>query len=353
MTKTVQIGNVSIGGGNPIAVQSMTNVDTKDAAATIQQILDLENAGCEIVRVSVYDEACAQAIKMIRSKIHIPLVADIHFNHRLAIQSIENGIDKVRINPGNIGSDMKVQELVSCAKAHHIPIRIGINSGSLPKDLLLQHGNSVQAMIMGAERHIRLLEKFGFDDIVVSLKSSSVNKTIEACIDFDQQFDYPQHIGTTESGGGRAGYIRSAIAIGSLLHRGIGDTFRVSISNQPIDEIHAAWDILTALDLRKRGIEIISCPTCARHDIDVIAWGEILKERYRHVTQHFKVAVMGCVVNGPGEAAEVDIGIAGGQGYSLIFRDGAIDRKVSNDVALEELMKDIDQMLLLRTQTIQ
>lgn len=345
MTKIVKIGNSVIGGDHPVSIQSMTNVDTADVDAVVGQINQLEDAGCEIIRASVYDENCAKALPKIIERISIPLVADIHFDYRLAIASIENGADKIRINPGNIGSDERVKMVVDCAKSHNVPIRVGVNSGSLPKDLLGEYGHSAKAMVMAAIGHVELLEKFGFYDIVVSLKSSSVVKTIDSCVQFNKISDYPQHIGVTEAGSQRQGFINAAIGIGSLLHQGIGDTIRVSISGDPLQEVYAAWDILNALDLRHRGINIVSCPTCARKGIDVEELAERIKQKYINETKFLKVAVMGCVVNGPGEARDADIGIAAGKDHSVIFTKGEKQLKINNDDAFKILCQKIDVLL--------
>ena len=346
MTKKIKIGDVLIGGGSPVLIQSMTNVDTADVEGVVKQINQLEDAGCEIIRASVYDENCANALPKIKEKVSIPLVADIHFDYRLAIASIENGADKIRINPGNIGSEDRVKMVVDCAKSHGVPIRVGVNSGSLPKDLLQMHGNSTKAMVMAALRHVEILEKFGFYDIVVSIKSSSVVKTIDSCVEFDKVCDYPQHIGVTEAGSSRQGFINAAIGIGSLLHQGIGDTIRVSLSGDPLQEVYAGWDILNALDLRHRGINVVSCPTCARKGLDVEGLAERIKQKYINEKKYLKIAVMGCVVNGPGEAKDADIGIAGGKDYSVIFSKGDKQLKVDNVNAYEVLCKKIDELLI-------
>lgn len=345
MTRIIKIADKKIGGDNPVLIQSMTNTDTADVHATVKQINDLERAGCEIIRASVYDEKCAKAFKEIKKHISIPLVADIHFDYQLAILAMENGADKIRINPGNIGSDERVKKVVDCAKAHNVPIRVGVNSGSLPKDIKQQYGHSAQAMVKAALRHVVLLEKFDFYDIVVSLKSSSVVTTIDSCVEFNKESEYPQHIGVTEAGSNRQGFINAAVGIGALLHQGIGDTIRVSISGDPLQEVYAAWDILNALDLRHRGINIVSCPTCARKGFDVEALAEKIKLKYVNETKYLKVAVMGCVVNGPGEARDADIGIAGGKEYSLIFSGGKKQIKVSNDEAFSVLCTEIDKLL--------
>lgn len=345
MTKIIKIGNTQIGGGSPILIQSMTNVDTADVSKVVSQIKSLERAGCDIVRVSVYNETCANALPDIKDKINIPLVADIHFDYKLAIMSMEKGADKIRINPGNIGSDDRVKMVVECAKAHGVPIRIGVNSGSLPKDLLEQYGVTPKAMVEAALRHIKLVESFGFTNIVVSLKSSSVVKTIEGCRQLDMVCDYPQHIGVTEAGSQRQGIIKAAIGIGSLLYDGIGDTIRVSISEEPEQEIYAANDILNALDIRHIGINVVSCPTCGRKGLDVQGLANRIKEKYQNERKYLKVAVMGCVVNGPGEAKDADIGIAGGKEHSLIFIKNEKPIKVDNNDAFDILCTQIDLLL--------
>ena len=344
-TREVRIGGVTIGGDHPIAIQSMTNTDTKDVDKTVAQILELEEAGCEIVRASVYDEACAEAIRQIKDKIHIPLVADIHFNHHLAILSMENGIDKVRINPGNIGGADKVAAVVDCAKMHHVPLRIGANAGSLSKEMVRDYGRTAKAMMESVKQEIKLLEEHHFYDMVISLKASDVKRTVEACTAFADTYDYPQHLGITEAGAGRAGLIKSAIGMGALLQKGIGDTFRISLSGEPTQEVYAAWDVLKALDIRKRGIDITSCPTCARSCVNVETMANRITEHYKGMGVPLNVAVMGCIVNGPGEASDADIGIAGGKTHSLIFKKGEILKKVSNDVALDTLIEEIDEMI--------
>jgi len=345
MTRTVKIGNVFIGGGSHVAVQSMTNTDTKNIDKTVEQILALEKAGCEIVRSSVYDAECAAAIPEIKGKIHIPFVADIHFSYRLAIASIENGADKIRINPGNIGSMDKVDAVIDCARMHKVPIRIGVNSGSLPKDLLDADMTQAQKIAEAAGRHIAHFEKRGFYDIVVSLKSSGVMQSIQASEAFAAQYDYPQHVGITEAGCGIEAVIKSSVGIGSILSRGIGDTIRVSLTGDPVQEVVAAWEILKSLGIRRRGIEIISCPTCARTCIDIDKYANIIRYKYKDVKKPIKVAVMGCVVNGPGESREADVGIAGGKDYSLLFTRGMPDQKVKNSEVEQYLFALIDDII--------
>lgn len=322
--KTVVVGGVPIGGGAPVTIQSMTNTDTRDFEATARQILRLEEAGCEIVRFSVYDDKCVNAIPKIKRLVHIPLVADIHFDHTLAIASMKNGIDKVRINPGNIGSDAKVEELAHVARELKIPIRIGVNGGSLEKDLLHKYGVSAKAMVESALRHAALLERFGFDDIVLSLKASTVKTTVEAYRLARQLTPYPLHIGVTEAGLGQDAIIKSSTGIGALLLDGIGDTVRVSITGDPIDEVTAAKRILSAAGVRSEGVEVVSCPTCGRTRVDLPSIVERVKQAMPNTTKHMRIAVMGCAVNGPGEAREADMGVAFGSVNAVVFRHGEI-----------------------------
>ena len=334
MTKEVQIGRLKLGNGNPVLVQSMTNTDTRDAEATLKQIRALADAGCDLVRVSVYDEACAETVKTLTDKSPVPLVADIHFDHLLAIRSAENGIAKLRINPGNIGGEAKVRELADCAKAHHIPIRIGVNSGSVEKDLLAKYGGpTAECLVESALGHARMLEKAGFDDIVLSMKSSDVKLTIDAYRLASRRCGYPLHVGVTEAGLPGQGTVKSAIGIGALLADGIGDTIRVSLSGDPVPEAKAAWDILRALNLRVRGVQLIACPTCGRTCIPVAEIGKKVEEALSDVTVPIKVAVMGCVVNGLGEGREADVGIAGGKSGGVLFVKGQEPRKVEGDLA--------------------
>jgi len=347
MTKTVKIGNLLLGGGNPVLVQSMTNTDTRDTEKTLAQIRALHAAGCDLVRVSVYDEACAKAVKVLAAESPVPLVADIHFDHRLAILSAENGIAKLRINPGNIGGEAKVRELADCAKAHGIPIRIGVNSGSVEKDLLARYGGpTAECLVESALGHARLLEKAGFEDIVLSMKSSDVRLTVEAYRLASKRCDYPLHVGVTEAGLPGQGTVKSAIGIGALLLDGIGDTIRVSLSGDPLPEAAAAWDILRALDLRIRGVQLIACPTCGRTCIPVADIGKRVERELADVTVPLKVAVMGCVVNGLGEGREADVGIAGGKTGGVLFVKGQEPVKVEGDLGailierVRELLKE-------------
>ena len=341
MTKTVRVGGLPLGGGNPVLVQSMTNTDTRDAEATLAQIRALAEAGCDLVRVSVYDEACAEAVKTLADRSPVPLVADIHFNHKLAILAAENGIAKLRINPGNIGGEAHVRELADCAKAHGIPIRIGVNSGSAEKDLLAKYGGpTAECLVESALGHARILEKVGFEDIVLSMKSSDVKLTIAAYRLAHERCGYPLHVGVTEAGLPGQGTVKSAIGIGALLADGIGDTIRVSLSGDPVPEAKAAWDILRALDLRVRGVQLIACPTCGRTCIPVAEIGKRVEEELADVTVPLKVAVMGCVVNGLGEGREADVGIAGGKSGGVLFVKGEEPRKVEGDLA-EQLIAEV------------
>ena len=334
MTRTIHVGPLQMGGGNPVLVQSMTNTDTRDTEATLKQIRALHAAGCDLVRVSVYDGACAEAVKTLVDGSPVPLVADIHFDHKLAIRSAENGIAKLRINPGNIGGEAHVRELADCAKAHGIPIRIGVNSGSAEKDLLEKYGGpTAECLVESALKHVRMLEKAGFEDIALSMKSSDVKTTIEAYRMAHRRCDYPLHVGVTEAGLPGQGTVKSAIGIGALLADGIGDTIRVSLSGDPLPEAAAAWDILRALNLRTRGVQLIACPTCGRTCIPVEAIARRVEAELADLTVPLKVAVMGCVVNGLGEGREADVGIAGGKTGGVLFAKGQEPRKVEGDLA--------------------
>lgn len=345
ITRTVDVGGVKIGGGNPISIQSMCNTDTRDAEATVRQILALEEAGCEIIRVAVPDAEAADAIAKIKKEIHIPLVADIHFDYRLALKCIENGIDKVRINPGNIGIRDRVKQVADAAKAKGIPIRIGVNGGSLEKRLLEKYGGpTADALVESALGHVEILDDVDFEDIVVSIKVSNVPTMIEAYRKFSERSDIPLHVGVTESGTERLGTIKSSIGIGTLISEGIGDTIRVSLTADPVREVYAAKDILRVLGERKNGIEFVSCPTCGRTQIDLIGIASEVEKRLQGIDKSIKVAVMGCIVNGPGEARDADIGIAGGKGEGIIFRKGEILRKVPEDRIVEELVKEVEKL---------
>ena len=343
--RIVNIGGVKIGGDNPIAIQSMCNTDTRDVSSTVNQIHELENAGCEIIRVAVPDMEAAKAVADIKKQIHIPLVVDIHFDYRLAIECMKNGADKVRINPGNIGDSERVKQVVEMAKERQIPIRIGVNGGSLDKSLLQKYGGvTADALVESAMSHVAILDELNFNDIVVSIKISNVPKMLDAYRKFNKISDIPLHIGVTEAGTIKSGILKSSVGIGALLAEGIGDTMRVSLTANPVEEIYAAYDIQKVLGLRQTTVEIISCPTCGRTQIDLIPIANGVEKRTRSLNKPLKIAVMGCAVNGPGEAREADIGIAGGKGEGLIFKKGEIVRKVKEDEIVEELMKEIEEM---------
>lgn len=344
-TRPVFIGKVQVGGGAPVSVQSMTNTDTRDALATVEQINQLAAEGCEIIRVAVPDREAALALPVILQSINIPLVADIHFDYRLALESLKSGVDGLRINPGNIGGRDRVEAVVTAAKERGVPIRIGVNAGSLEKELLEKYGGvTAGAMAESAMAHITILEELNFTDIKISLKASDVPLMLEAYSLLAGKVDYPFHIGVTEAGTLRSGSVKSAVGIGILLNEGIGDTLRVSLTGHPRHEIRVGYDILKALGLRRRGVDLISCPTCGRTQINLIRIAEEVEERLQYLDRPLKVAVMGCVVNGPGEAREADVGIAGGKGVGLIFRKGEIVRTVSEDELVDELLKEIEKL---------
>ena len=346
-TKKIKVGNIFIGGSENVIIQSMTNTKTSDVDATVSQILALEEAGCELVRVTVNDINAAKAIKEIKKRIHIPLVADIHFDYRLAIEAIENGIDKLRINPGNIGSDDKVEAVVKKAKEFGVPIRIGVNGGSLEKSILEKYGHPTpEALVESAMYHISLLEKFDFTDIIVSIKASNVKTMTKAYDLISPKISYPLHLGVTEAGTTFSGTIKSSIGIGSLLLRDIGDTIRVSLTADPVEEIAVAKEILKVLEIRTDGAEIVSCPTCGRTEIDLIGLANEVEKEFKSYKENIKIAVMGCVVNGPGEAREADYGVAGGKGYGVLFKKGQIVKKVEEKDILEELKKLIKEDLI-------
>ena len=333
---TVYVGSLPLGGGNPVLVQSMTNTDTRDVPATLKQIRDLAAAGCDLVRVSVYDEACARAVRDLVDGSPVPLVADIHFDHKLAIAAAENGIAKLRLNPGNVGGEANVRAVADCAKAHHIPIRIGVNTGSVEKDLLARYGHpTAECLVESALNHAAMLERAGFSDIVLSMKASDVRLTIETYRLAAKRCDYPLHLGVTEAGLPGQGTVKSAIGIGALLADDIGDTIRVSLTGDPVPEAAAAWDILRALGLRQRGVQLVACPTCGRTRIDMPSIAKRVEAALADLPVPLKVAVMGCVVNGPGEAREADIGIAGGDrpGVGALFIRGEAPRRVEGDLA--------------------
>ncbi len=349
-TRKVHVGPVAIGGGAPVSVQTMTNTDTRDVEATLAQIRAMAAAGADIVRVSVYDEACAKAVRDLVDGSPVPLVADIHFNHRLAIQSVENGIAKVRINPGNIGGEAHVRELADCLKAHRVPVRIGVNSGSVEKEILERYGGvTPEGMVESGLNHARMLERAGYDDIVLSFKATDVRKMVAACRLAAKACDYPQHIGVTESGTADVGIVKSAVGIGALLLEGIGDTIRVSLSGDPVQEVPAGLSILRACGLRRDGIEIISCPTCGRTGIDVEGIARRVRAETADIRVPLKVAVMGCVVNGPGEAREADLGVAGGKdGAGILFVKDMPPRSIKGGDLAAELIAEIRRMVEAR-----
>ncbi len=345
MTKQITVGKVKIGGGAPVSIQSMLNTKTTDVEGSLCQIRELAAAGCEIARLAVPDMESAEAFRKICDVSPLPLVADIHFDYRLAIKAAENGASKIRINPGNIGGEERVKAVADCCKAHHIPIRIGVNGGSLEKDLLEKYGHPTpEALVESAFSHIRLLEKFGFDDICVSMKSSSVPLMMKAYQLFSAQSDYPLHVGVTETGTEHMGVIKSAMGIGGLLCMGIGDTIRVSLTADPVREVYAARDILKAAGLRHDGVNIVACPTCGRTRIDLIGLANRVEEALKNCKKPITVAVMGCIVNGPGEAREADVGIAGGDGVGMLFAKGQMLQKLPYDELLPALLSYIDTL---------
>ena len=344
-TKVVQIGDRKIGGGNPIAIQSMTNTKTEDIDATVKQILALEKAGCDIIRCAVTTMEAAKALAKIKQQIHIPLVADIHFDYRLAIAAMENGADKIRINPGNIGSKERVQAVVDTAKERNIPIRVGVNSGSLEKEIVEKYGQvTAEGLVESALDKVAMIEEMGYDNLVISIKSSDVLMCIKAHELIAKQTNYPLHVGVTESGSLIAGNIKSAIGLGNILYQGIGDTIRVSLTGDPVEEIRSAKLILKSLGLRKGGVTVVSCPTCGRTQIDLIGLAGKVEKMVSDLDLDIKVAVMGCVVNGPGEAKEADLGIAGGKGEGLLIKKGEVIAKVPEDQLLDALKTELDKI---------
>lgn len=342
-TKVIHVGNVSIGGGNPIPVQSMTKTDTRDVRSTIRQIKALAEAGCEIIRLAVPDMRAAEALGKIRKSSPIPVIADIHFDWRLALEAIRQGVDGLRINPGNIGARWKVAEVVSAASDRGIPVRIGVNAGSLPKKLLEKYRHPTpEALVESAAEHIDILEGLGFREIKVSLKASNVPTTVDAYRLFSRRFRYPLHIGISEAGPSFPGMIKSSVGLGILLSEGIGDTIRVSLSADPLEEVRVGYEILKSLGIREKGANIISCPTCGRCELDIRGLASKVENRLRDIKKPLTVAVMGCAVNGPGEAREADIGIAGGKGFGLLFRKGKVIRTVKEKDLLGALLKEIE-----------
>lgn len=347
-TRPIKVGNLILGGGNLIRVQSMTQTKTKDIEATVKQINELEKIGCEIIRVTVPDIESAEALGEIKKQINIPLVVDIHFQYLIALEAIKQGVDKVRINPGNIGSKDKVQAIVKACKEKNIPIRIGINMGSLEKDLFAQYGKFgvARVMVESATRHIKILEDLNFFDMFISLKGSNVTISREAYLMFAKRFNYPLHVGITEAGLSWAGVVKSSVGIGSILAEGIGDTIRVSITSNPRDQVKIGWEILKSLGLRQKGVEIISCPTCGRTEIDLIGLAKKVEKILSNVDAPIKVAVMGCVVNGPGEASFADIGICGGKNQAVIFKKGKVVKIIQEKDALPIFIEEIKKVLI-------
>ncbi len=341
-TKKIRIGSKTIGGGSPIAIQSMTNTKTEDVQATVDQILALENAGCDIIRCTVPNPEAAAAIREIKKQIHIPLVADIHFDYRMAIEAMKNGADKIRINPGNIGGPENIRKVVECAKEREIPIRVGVNSGSLEKDIIEKYGHvTAEGLVESALDKVRMIEDFDYDSIVISIKSSDVMMCVKAHELIAGKTPYPLHVGITEAGTVYSGNIKSSVGLGIILNEGIGDTIRVSLTGSPLEEVRSAKLILKTLGLRSGGVEVVSCPTCGRTDIDLIDLANEVEKMVQDIPLNIKVAVMGCVVNGPGEAREADIGVAGGKGVGLIIRHGEILRKVPEDQILGALREEL------------
>ncbi|HDK7138812.1 TPA: flavodoxin-dependent (E)-4-hydroxy-3-methylbut-2-enyl-diphosphate synthase [Clostridium botulinum] len=345
LTRKVKVGSIYVGGDSPISIQSMTNTDTRDAKNTLNQINKLEEIGCDIIRCAVPDIEASEALKIITKESKIPVVADIHFDYKLALESIKNGVDALRINPGNIGSMERVKMVAEAAKEKSIPIRVGVNSGSLKKDILDKYGRVCpEALVESALQHVNILEKCNFNDIVISIKSSNVIQMIESYRLISGKVNYPLHLGVTEAGTTFRGTIKSSVGIGTLLAEGIGDTIRVSITGDPLEEIKIGKEILRSLGYVNEGIEFVSCPTCGRTNIDLISIAEEVEKRLLNCNKNIKVAVMGCVVNGPGEAREADIGIAGGKGEGLIFKKGEVIKKVKEKNIIDELIKEIEKM---------
>lgn len=345
VTKKIKVGNIYIGGGAPVSVQSMLNVVSTDIQGNVKQAIELQKAGCEIIRVSIPDKDAVKLIDAIKQEVNVPIVADIHFDYRLALESVAAGVDKIRINPGNIGDDEKIKAVANACNQKNIPIRIGVNSGSLEKHILKKYGAPTpEAMVESGLYHISLLNKFDFDNIVLSLKSSDTARTYEAYVKAAECCPYPLHLGVTEAGTKEMGIIKSSAGIGGLLLRGIGNTIRISLTDNPTAEVYAARKLLKAIGLRNEGIKFVSCPTCGRTKIDLIGLAKAAEERLGNLEKNITVAIMGCVVNGPGEAAEADIGIAGGDGCGVMFKKDGTKRKIAEDKLLDELVKEIEKM---------
>lgn len=348
-TRQITVGDIKVGGGAPITVQSMTKTDTRDISATVAQIKELEMAGCDIIRLAVPDMESAKSLGEIKRQVNIPVVSDIHFDYRLALEAINQGVDALRINPGNIGSKPRIKAVVDAAKEKSIPIRIGVNSGSLEKEILKQYGSpNAEALAESAFKHVRILEDLDFRDIKISVKSTDVRTMIEAYRIIAEQSDYPLHLGVTEAGTMKMGTIKSAIGIGTLLAEGIGDTIRVSLTGDPVQEIYAGIDILRSLGIRQNGVEIISCPGCGRLEIDLMKLVDEVEERVRnfHFDKPLKVAILGCVVNGPGEAAEADLGIAGGRGKGMLYKEGKLVKSLKEEELVDALIEEIKKVAI-------
>lgn len=345
MTKQIMLGNIPIGGGAPITVQTMTKTDTRDIIATVEQIKELENIGCNIIRVAVPDKDAALALRQIKRQIKIPLIADIHFDYRLAILAVESGADGLRINPGNIGSEDRVRAVIKAASERKVPIRIGVNAGSLAPEIFTKYGRTALGLVESILSCLALFEKEGYDNLKVSVKATSVPVTIEAYRILAERVTYPLHLGVTEAGGPWAGTIKSAVGIGTLLAEGIGDTIRVSLTGPPYEEVRVGVQILNVLGLREQGIEFVSCPTCGRCQINIMEIARAIEQRLPPTSKHLRVAVMGCSVNGPGEAKEADVGIAGGKGYGLLFKKGKLIQKVPEEKLVDTLITEIEQMV--------
>lgn len=345
ITKQVKVGDVLIGGGAPISVQSMLNKPAEDIEGSVKQALELQKAGCNIIRAAVPNKEAVKLIEALKENLGVPVVADIHFDYRLALECAAAGVDKIRINPGNIGSDDRVKAVADACRQKNIPIRIGVNSGSVEKEILAKYGSPVpEALVESALYHASLLEKFDFDDIVISIKSSNVENTVKAYSLASEKCNYPLHVGVTEAGTSRMGIVKSSIGIGSLLLKGIGDTIRVSLTDSPVKEVAAGYDILKAVGLKKDAVQIVSCPTCGRTKIDLISLANEVESALASCTKPIKVAVMGCVVNGPGEAREADIGVAGGDGCAVLFKKGEILKKVPENEVVSALLSEIEKM---------
>jgi|TARA_Y100000034_G_scaffold11969_1_gene12537 (E)-4-hydroxy-3-methylbut-2-enyl-diphosphate synthase len=343
MTRQVMVGDIAVGGGAPVSIQSMTTTKTHDVAATLKEIHRLEEAGCQIIRVTVPDEKAAKALPEIKKQMTVPLVADIHFNYRMALLAVDAGVDKIRINPGNIGKRERVEAVLDKVKSAGLPIRIGVNAGSLERELLEKYGYpTAEAMVESAERHINICKEFGFDDIVISLKSSDVRLMVDSYRLFSQKFDFPLHLGVTEAGPAKSGTVKSSVGIGTLLEEGIGDTIRVSLTDDPVEEVRVGFEILKSLGLASRGVTIVACPTCGRLEVDLFKIAGEMEDKLQHVKKPMSLALMGCAVNGPGEASHADMGIAFGKGGGLIYKDGEKVGRVEEAEAIDKLLQMIE-----------